>query len=248
MPTPRLFCSEIVEGLVILSAEESHHAISVLRLKPGEEVVLFNGAGRQAIAIVRSVRRRRLEAAVTAITDHPFDLPRKLTLAVAMPKAARQAYLIEKCTELGVSAIWPIATERSVAKPKAGAIERWRRRAVEASKQSRRLWVPTIETPQGFPESIERIPEFDATAIAELEPPGEGLTHLLGRLPDDASLLVWVGPEGGWSHAEREAGISAGAVPVNLGPTVLRTETAAIAVCAAVAMISTALNTRDVVG
>ncbi|MHC4696478.1 MAG: RsmE family RNA methyltransferase [Planctomycetota bacterium] len=248
MSTARLFCSEIVEGSVILSAEESHHAISVLRIKPGEEVVLFNGAGRRAIAVVRSVRRRRLEAAVTGITDYPFDLSRNLTLAVAMPKAARQAYLIEKCTELGVSAIWPIATERSVAKPKAGAIERWRRRAVEASKQSRRLWVPTVETPQSFSESIERIPEFDATAFTALEPPGEGLPHLLGRLPDDASLLVCVGPEGGWSHAEREVGISAGAVPVSLGPTVLRTETAAIAVCAAVAVSSTALNTGDVVG
>ena len=248
MPAARLFCSEIAEGSVTLSAEESHHAISVLRVSPGEEVLLFNGRGRQATAVVESCRRRHLEAAVTGITDYPFDLSCKLTLAVAMPKVARQAYLIEKCAELGVSAIWPITTDRSVADPKSGAIERWRRRAVEACKQSHRMWVPTIERPQSLAESIERMAEFDATAFADLDPPGVGLAALLRRLPADGSLLVWVGPEGGWSPGEREAGVSAGAVPVNLGPTVLRTETAAVAVCAAVAMSSTARNGGNAVG
>lgn len=241
MPATRLFCPELslVEGSVTLSAEESHHAVSVLRVKPGEKVILFNGKGRQAIAVVESLRRQRLEAGVTEITDHPFDLSCRLTLAVAMPKAARQGYLIEKCTELGVAAIWPIIADRSVANPRHGAIERWRRRAVEAAKQSHRLWIPTIETPQSFSESIERVADFDVAALADLDVLGKGLSALIEAVPDDGTLVVWVGPEGGWSHAERGSAVASGTVTASLGPTVLRTETAAVAVCAAVAMSNT---------
>ena len=239
MPTKRLFCGEIGDGSVTLSAEESHHAISVLRVKPEEEVILFNGAGRQAVGVVTGVRRRRLEAMVTKITDRPFDLPRRLTVAVAMPKAARQGYLIEKCTELGAAAIWPISTDRSVVGAKAGTVEKWARRAREACKQSRRTWMPTIEKPRSFRECLDRIPEFDAAGFADANPCGKPFAGLLAGVPHDGSLLVCVGPEGGWSDRERESAVAAGAVPVDLGPTVLRTETAAIAVCAAVAMSGT---------
>ncbi len=238
MPERRLFCPEIAAGSVTLSPEESHHAISVLRVRPGDEIILFDGAGRLAIGVVERANRR-LEATVGEITNHPPDLTRRLTLAVAMPKSTRQGFLIEKCTELGVAAIWPIITDRSVAHPSAGAIDKWKRRAIEAAKQSRRAWLPTIETPRSFRESLARATEFDAVGFATVDPPAEGLATLVASIPHDGSVLVYVGPEGGFSDAERESAVAVGAVPVNLGPTVLRTETAAIAVCAAVAMSCT---------
>jgi len=235
MLQPRLFCPEIADGPVTLSAEESHHAITVLRIKPGEKVALIDGVGGRATGVVERIRQRRLNVAVIRITRNPFDLRCKLTLAVAMPKAHRQGYLIEKCTELGVAAIWPIIADHSVTRPRAGAVERWARRAVEAAKQSNRAWIPTIAAPRSFRESIGRIKEFDAACFADAAAPAGGITSFLEASCDVGVMIGWVGPEGGWSDAERDSAIEAGAVAVKLSPTVLRTETAACALCAAVA-------------
>jgi 16S rRNA (uracil1498-N3)-methyltransferase len=248
MPPPRLFCPNIAEKCITLSAEESHHAISVLRLKAGETVSIFDGAGRRATGNVQNAHRRRLTVLVTEVEVLPFDLSLQLTLAVAMPRAARQGYLVEKCTELGVAAIWPVTSDRSVAAPKAGALEKWKRRGVEAAKQSRRAWVPAIRPTQTFDESIQLLAGFDLACIADADCPSKGMLDVIDGLPEGGSLIVFVGPEGGWSPDERRAAVEAGAVPVSLGPTVLRTETAAVAACAAVAMRSAPRNTSNAVG
>ncbi len=237
MPARRLFCPTIAKGTVVLSADESNHAIAALRIRPGERVILFDGSGVQGFGEVARIRPRQLHVEVTRVTRHPFELLRRVTLAVAPPKTHRQGYLVEKCTELGVAAIWPIRTQREVAKPRAAAIDRWARRAIEAAKQSGRTWVPFIAPPQTFQESLERIAEFDVAVLTDLDPAAAPLTSLLRRQPESKELLVWVGPEGGWSDEERSQAIEAGAVPAKLGPNVLRTETAAVAVCAATALL-----------
>lgn len=210
----------------------------MLRVKPGDEVVVFDGAGRQADAVVQHADRNRLDVTVTRVTEHPFELAYKLTLAVAMPKAHRRGYLIEKCTELGVAAIQPIITERSVAGSKPGAVEKWSRRAIEAAKQSKRTWVPRIETPTLLAKSIECLGEFDAAALADASPHAVSFSDFLETLPQGGSIMLWIGPEGGWSDAERGLAAEAGLTTVRLSPTVLRTETAAAVACAAVAMSS----------
>ena len=236
MPSHRLYCPDLALGSNVLSAAESRHAIGSRRVNPGEEVMLIDGAGREAVGLVARVGRR-LEVEVTDIQEHPFDVRRKLTLAVAMPKTHRQGYLIEKCTELGVSAVWPIVADRSVTKPRPGAVERWSRRAVEATKQSCRRWVPRIAAPMTIAESIARIGEFDAAGLTDVDPSGKPLPSFFSALPESSSVIVLVGPEGGWTDAERDQAIEAGAVKVKLGPTVLRTETAAAAVCALAAVV-----------
>ncbi len=220
----------------MLPEEESHHAIASLRAKPGQEVILFDGAGREAAGRIARIDRRQLHLEVTTITRHPFELPHKITLAVAMTKAHRQGYLIEKCTELGVAAIWPIIAERSVAKPGSPAVMRWSRRAIEAARQSQRFWVPRIEMAQAFSTALARAGEFEASVLMHTETSVTTFSAFISAQPVGTSLLVWVGPEGGWSKVERDGAIGAGAVPATLAPTVLRTETAAVAVCAAAAM------------
>jgi len=241
----RLYCPHLVEGSFALPADESHHAITVLRVKPGQEVALMDGVGCEAVGKVESVHAGRLTVNVGALRRRPFDLSRRLTLAVAMPKAHRQGYLIEKCTELGVAAIWPIIADHSVTRPKKAAVEKWTRRAVEAAKQSRRAWIPEINEPQSFGEAIGRADKFDAAGLADAGAAAIGMTAFLVGVPEDRSLIVAVGPEGGWSDAERKSALEVGAVPIALGPTILRTETAAIAVCAAVAMCSPNRGTSD---
>ncbi|MFQ5495030.1 MAG: RsmE family RNA methyltransferase [Phycisphaerae bacterium] len=232
MPPPRLFCPELTEGQTVLSAEESHHAVAALRARPGQRVILFDGAGREACAVIEAVEAGRLTVRVERIQLRPFELTIRLTLAVAMGRAHRQGYLIEKCTELGVAAIQPVITARSVARPADRMVEKWFRRAVEAAKQSGRSWVPTIECPRPLGNVLENVDRFDAAFLALPGPGHASFAALLTRQRPDTSVLVWIGPEGGFTDEERRIVRESGAAAVTLAPTTLRTETAAVAACA----------------
>lgn len=236
MSQVRLFCPYLSHGSLTLSPEESHHAITSRRVKAGAEVLLFDGVGGEASAVVTTVDRRAVMVDVSDIDHHPYDADLRLTLAVAMGKAHRQGYLIEKCTELGVAAFCPVVTERSVTKPGSSAVDRWSRRAIEAAKQSQRCWVPTIHPPTSLSEVIADTSRFAWVGFADTAGGCVPLDRLLQPMASGADILVLVGPEGGFSDAERDAMRAVGAVATSVAKTVLRTETAAVAVCAAIAM------------
>jgi 16S rRNA (uracil1498-N3)-methyltransferase len=238
MPEARLFCPHLQLGTVILSPEESRHAVASLRCRRGDAITLFDGQGREAVGHIASASARKLTAEIESIVERAFGFAYRLTLAVALGKAHRQSYLVEKCTELGVSALWPMLTERSVTRPRDAAVEKWSRRCIEAAKQSGRAWVPGVETPQPLAEVLARAGEFEAIFLADPSPAATALARELGRVPSGGRVLALIGPEGGWTEGEREAAVSAGARAVSISPTVLRVETAAVAICAAVAMNS----------
>lgn len=238
----RLFSPVLAEGQLTLSPEESHHAAVALRLRSGQEVMLFDGAGREACGTIVSADRRGMRIKAGPVTQRPFEFCRRLTLAVAMPRTHRQGYLIEKCTELRVAAIWPVLAERSVAGRRSDWVERWSRRAVEAAKQSGRAWVPTIETPRRAPELLERCGGFHALALSHSCSSAGAFSAFLEARPEARSILVLVGPEGGWAPGEVAMFREAGAEPVTLGPSVLRTETAAVAVCAIAAALDSSTS------
>jgi len=146
----RLFSPHLASGSVTLPPQESYHAITVLRSKPGQEIVLFDGAGREGRGRVVNIDRRRLVVEVDSVVNRPFLLAHKITLAVAMGRIHRQGYLIEKCTELGVAAIWPIRAKRSVSVPDRKSTEKLTRRSIEAAKQAGRAWLPELSVPQDF--------------------------------------------------------------------------------------------------
>lgn len=232
MSAPRLFCPDLQVGTNVLSGEEAHHAIHALRLAVEDAVVVFDGRGKEAAAHVIKASRRELSVEVEDVSSHGFDTPAQLTLAVSMPKTHRQGYLIEKCTELGVAAIWPMITARTVAKPGQAAVEKWRRRAIEAAKQSGRRWLPDIASPQPFDQVLSQCSIFDRAAIAHANDRSTPAHEWLATTTPDGKILVLVGPEGGWTDKEREAATAAGLSLVQLTATTLRTETAAVAFAA----------------
>lgn len=234
----RLYCSALTVGENTLNQEESHHATVTLRARQGAEVILFDGKGGEASGTIVRVHRRAMLVQADPMSHYPFELSRKITLAVAFPKAHRQGVLIEKCTELGVASICPIITQRSVVKPTTSSIDKWTRRAIEAAKQSNRTWVPQIESPQTFEQSLQHIEPYEAIVMLDIDPSLPSLHSLLLSCKVDSSILIFVGPEGGWTQEEREQAVDAGAVCSSIAPTVLRTETAAIAACAIAASIS----------
>lgn len=243
----RFHCPGLEPGVNELPPEEAHHAAAALRLKPGDQIEVFDGAGLRASAVAESVTRRSVSVRVEQVEKVAFELRHRLTLAVAMSKAHRQGYLVEKCTELGVAAIWPIIANRSVTQPGDAAVEKWSRRAVEAAKQSGRCWVPTITSVASIDDALSRVREFPLALFCDLASDSIPVSRVFmssgveGSQIDNRkstienSIIAFVGPEGGWSDDERHAAREAGLTSVSLSPTILRAETAAVALCAAVA-------------
>jgi 16S rRNA (uracil1498-N3)-methyltransferase len=164
----RLYCPHLRAGDIELPVEEAHHAVVSLRAEVGTPVTLFDGQGHEAQASITSSSKRHLTAQVGEIRTRPFDCAYRLTIVIALGKAHRQSYVVEKCTELGVDQIWPIITQRSVTKPGEAAVAKWSRRAIEAAKQSGRAYVPAIARTQAFSDVLKNIGEFAAMAIADL--------------------------------------------------------------------------------
>ena len=241
MRVPRLFCASIRPGEVALPPEEAHHAGEVLRLSHGDPVLLFDGCGVEADATVVEANRRRMTVRVLDVRQRAFELPVSLTLAVALPKGPRQLVLVEKCTELGVATILPMITHRSVVKP--SGIEKLKRRAIEACKQSGRAFVPNIEKALTMTDVLAVVSNFAIALIASPDESSPTLSRVLTELTGSTvappiPLLVLIGPEGGWEPFEIDRATSADCRRVSLGPHILRTETAAIAACASVAQFT----------
>ena len=150
----RFLVDDLSPPLVHLTGRESRHAIQVLRLKVGDSVVLFDGRGLEATGIVREVGRLTMAVEISERRAAPPRTLVSLTLAVATPKGERADWLVEKCAELGVTALWLLETERSQVRPGEGKLERWRRKALQAAKQAGHASIMTVEAHRPFDEVL----------------------------------------------------------------------------------------------
>lgn len=225
--------ARLARGTVVLDGPEGRHAVSVRRLRAGEEVVLTDGAGTGAYGTVTAVEGKdRLEVEVTDVRTEPEPHPR-ITVVQALPKGDRGELAVETMTETGVDAVVPWAAARCVTQWKGErglkSLAKWRNTAREAGKQSRRMRFPEVTDLA----STKRVCELlsGATLAAVLHE--EGAEPLAtAELPVDGELVLVVGPEGGVSPEELTAFAEAGAKPYRLGPSVLRTSTAGTAAAA----------------
>lgn len=226
-------------GSCELGGEEHTHLARVLRLKPGAQVELFDGQGLAAAAEVVSVERRRTLLEV-AEPRAAAPAPWSVTACVATPKAKRAKRLVEALTELGVTEFVPLLAERGESRPPQGAeLERW---ALEACKQCWRDRLPVIGAPQTPAQVAQRVALGGALGLLPDTLAAPPLRAVLP--PEPRPLLFVVGPEGGFSPAEREA-LASALLPVSLGPLVLRVETAAQALVAGAAALWAASKAPD---
>ena len=237
----RFFSSEPVTGeRAVLDGPEAHHLLHVMRTTVGESVTLFDNSGAEFTAIVEKSGRSQVELRVIERHEIDRELPLPLIMGVALPKGDRQKWLVEKLTELGVTALVPLTAERGVAQPAAAALDRLRRAVIEACKQCGRNRLMNIAEPQicadwfsprpaGWLESSDSEPPATLRLLAH--PGGTSLSKLdLTRtLPTELAI----GPEGGFTDDEVASATAAGWQPVDLGPRILRVETAAVALAAA---------------
>lgn len=218
-----------------LTDREAHHALGVLRLKSGDTVIVQDGAGHEYECAIGSHNRKRVELIMVKKQFTPTP-PCPITLLVAIPKGKIET-IVEKATELGVTRIVPLLTDRTVVHIDAtnapGKVEKWRQIAIEAIKQCGSPWLPKIELPQTPAQFLARGESFELPLIASLQSGSRHLRDIFrnyqterGRPPKSA--CVWVGPEGDFTPAEIAAVQAVGAFPITLGPLVLRADTATI--------------------
>ena len=233
---PRLFVDAELRPNATLSLPEdaAHHAARVLRLQEGDAVVLFDGRGGEYEARLSLPGRGQVEARTGARSDIERESTLAVTLVQAVSSSEKMDFTIQKAVELGVAAIQPVLTAKSVVRLSAEREEkkltRWRRVAIAACEQCGRNRVPGIGEAMTV-EAYSRIPGSASLRLL-LSPQGDsGLKEVQGKIGHAVTLAV--GPEAGFSDEEERLLGHAGFLAVRLGPRILRTETAALAALAA---------------
>ncbi len=223
---------ETASDHIALSGSEAHHAADVLRVQAGEQVAVLDGAGGELICRVQSATRKKVQLEVQQRKADPPP-PWRITLVQAIPKGKMLEAIIQKATELGVWRIVPLLSQRVTTHLEGDSIEhkaeKWRQTAVEAIKQCGQRWLPQVDPATTLPALLARHDKFDLTLVASLQ---EDRRHLSAYLPAGAprphTICLWIGPEGDFAPEEMESIKGSGALPITLGPLILRSETAAL--------------------
>jgi 16S rRNA (uracil1498-N3)-methyltransferase len=222
----RFFCPDPPsDGVFRLKSNEARHLSRVCRIGVGDEIEIFDGLGFATGARVLALGNDwvDLTALGKPLVDKPAPFP--LILASAAPKADRLDWLVEKATELGVSRLIPLVSERSVVQPGASKIARLEQKVIEASKQCGRARLMVMEQPRRWSDVVEAFPDarkFVADVMGNSP-------MRIPEIPTGCPTVLAVGPEGGFTPAEREQAVCLGWFPVRLGLNTLRIETAAVA-------------------
>jgi 16S rRNA (uracil1498-N3)-methyltransferase len=236
---PRFF----VEGVrtsgerVDIRGGDAHKIRHVLRLDSGDELELIDSGGTLFRADIETIGETIAARLLDTIGENDAAMPAlRVDVAQAIPKGQKMDFVVEKCTELGAGAILPFSSERTVASSAGDAkIERWRRLARTAAQQCGRREVPSVGSPLSFEGLLECFEGYGVVLfpweLAPHEPLLERLPLLLSRRH---CALIVIGPEGGFTHEEAERAQACGASLLWLGPRILRTETAALALLAVV--------------
>jgi 16S rRNA (uracil1498-N3)-methyltransferase len=203
-----------------------NHIVRVLRLRVGEELTVFNGRGGEYGAVIEEIHRDVVSVGVREHRDEGRESAFELTLAQGISRGERMDWVVQKATELGVTRIMPLFTQRSVVhldeKQAAKKVQHWRGIAVAACEQCGRNVVPDIVAPVAVYEMLEKAA---SGAKLLLSPAAQ---QRIADVHADGAATVLIGPEGGLAQVEQDAAVRAGFTPVRMGPRVLRTETAAV--------------------
>ncbi|GAB1542247.1 16S rRNA (uracil(1498)-N(3))-methyltransferase [Scytonema sp. NUACC21] len=238
--------SQLQENRILLTPQQQHYLGRVLRLRQGDRFIAMDGMGQWWLAQLEGENAQVLER-----IEVQTELPASITLMLALPKGNAFDDVVRSCTELGVAVIAPVVSERTLLKPSPQKLERWQRIAQEAAEQSERSFVPTLLQPVSFTTGLSSIVDRSVNnqqyiCVARGDSPHlrdclqnkEQLTHDTGQ----KTIVVAVGPEGGWTEKEVECAVNAGFQPVSLGRRILRAVTAPIV---ALSILAAELESSD---
>ena len=225
----RFFVSpEKVEGdTVAIIGTDVRHIRDVLRMKIGDKIICVDGANTELTVEITGISEKEVVGRIEKREDATKEAAVKITLAQSIPKGEKMDLIVKMCTELGVHEIIPVTSERVIVQGDfKRKVERWQRIAEEAAKQSGRTVVPMIRPAEKFVSLLSRLDEWEKAIMPWEVHREKTVAKALAKTPA-GKLILFIGPEGGYSYDEAEAAKAKGALLVTLGARILRVETAA---------------------
>lgn len=231
--------SQFGENAVVITGEDARHIGKVMRSRPGDKLIVSDGHSRDALVQITAIDPQEVAAEVLEAVE-PAGEPRlRVTVAQSLPKSDKMETVIQKCTEIGAASFLPFISERTVVqydgKKEEKRAARWRKIAKEAAEQAHRSRIPDVGTPVSWRELLTGMSAYDQVLLCYEQEHGaqlrDAIKPFMGKLTPEqtASIMVIVGPEGGFAEQEVRDAEAAGAVSIGLGRRILRTETAAMA-------------------
>ena len=229
--------SQIGEKEIRITGPDVNHIRNVLRMRPGEELLIADGTGGEYRCLISEIREDEVRAEICWKLAGNAELPCEITMFQGLPKGDKMDFIVQKCVELGAARIVPVSTRRTIvkldAKKEESRRKRWAGISESAAKQSGRGVIPEITGVRSFREALEEAGKLDVCLI-----PYERAEHMahtrevFESIAPGSSIGIFIGPEGGFEEEEVEYAIKAGAKAITLGRRILRTETAGMAVLA----------------
>ena len=236
MPVFFIQSTDVEDGIITVTKPLLSHIAKSLRAKPGDSMVFNDDQGHRYQTTIHQITKQRLQAIVQQVEFPPLSTRPPILLAQALLKGEKMGWVIQKATELGVSAIIPLITERVILKVSGNQREthhaRWNRIALEAAQQSERWSLPTVMPIQTFQQYLANLPQNQPLFIAERKEAATLLTVPCFTENPQAGITVLIGPEGGWSPQEVEAAQTHNFTFASFGKEILRAETASLAAMA----------------
>jgi 16S rRNA (uracil1498-N3)-methyltransferase len=233
---PRFYCPPPLpqDGTFDLPPDAAHHASRVLRLREGTPVQIFDGIGNERHGVIAETGGKRVTVTGITAVEADRESPLKTLLAQALSSSEKMDWVVQKATELGVTEIQPLDTERSVARLSAERaakrLEHWQQVAISACEQCGRNTLPLIHPPLDIMAWLQQTRSATGTKFILLP---QGVASLQAQTKPQVSVTLLIGAEGGFTQAESDSALLCGFTPIRLGARVLRTETAAVAGLAA---------------
>lgn len=229
--------SQIKGEWVTITGEDVKHITRVLRLAAGDRVTICDGNNTDYEGIIEWTGKDEVKVRLGRAVETGTEADVEMVLYQAVAKGTKMELIIQKGTELGVSAFVPVITSRTVVRVEdqrdaQKKQQRWQRIAMEAAKQCRRGRIPIVKTVLGFDQALEEMAGFSLALLPHAAEGGLPIGHIPGKAGDYGSIAIMVGPEGGFDDDEVKRAVQRGITIVNMGPRTLRTETAGIAAAA----------------
>ena len=227
MPRFPITPGQIKNEIASITGPNYRHIVNVLRLKPGSSLTLFGQDGIEYLGEITEINRREVKVLIKGSGRPETESTLNITLLQGIPKGEKMDWIVEKSTELGVTRIIPVITERSQVR-ESHKIQRWQRIADESIKQCGRLKAPEILTPLTFNAAIKSNSDSELKLMLHEKTEYNLRYNFENTSQPIDSITLLIGPEGGFSEREVKLAIDEGFIPIGLGPRILRTETAGI--------------------
>ena len=226
---------QIGEKTIRIIGSDVNHIRNVLRMKPGEEILISDGEKKEYHCEIKTLDPEYVEALIMFVKEEGLELPSKVYLFQGLPKNDKMELIIQKAVELGVYAVVPVATKRAVVKlddkKEAKKLVRWQSISESAAKQAKRLIIPEVMPVMSFKEAVAFSQTMDVRLIPyELAENMAYTRQVLSQIKPGQSIGIFIGPEGGFAEEEVELALNSRMETITLGKRILRTETAGMTV------------------